>query len=54
MNISRILVLLVIAVIMGLGTSANAADKKEFNTAPVTNNGVRWRIGYYEGLKQLS
>ncbi|WP_296055645.1 ABC transporter substrate binding protein [uncultured Amphritea sp.] len=26
-----------------------AADKVEFTTAPVTNNGERWRIGYFEG-----
>jgi len=26
-----------------------AADKKEFGTSPQTNNGKKWRIGYYEG-----
>ena len=28
---------------------AIAADKKEFPTSPATNNGSKWRIGYYEG-----
>jgi len=26
-----------------------AADKKKFETNPQTNNGKKWRIGYYEG-----
>ncbi|MCB1763829.1 MAG: ABC transporter substrate-binding protein, partial [Gammaproteobacteria bacterium] len=26
-----------------------ALDKGNFSTTPVTNNGKKWRIGYYEG-----
>lgn len=33
-----------------LGTgSISAADKEKFSIAPTTNNGKKWRIGYYEG-----
>ncbi len=30
---------------------AESADQSVFSTAPVTNNGKRWRIGYFEGGK---
>ncbi|MBN1932024.1 MAG: ABC transporter substrate-binding protein [Desulfobacterales bacterium] len=29
--------------------TAFALDKKEFSTSPKTNDGKKWRIGYYEG-----
>ena len=29
--------------------SAFAADNEDFSTDPMTNNGEKWRIGYYEG-----
>jgi ABC-type uncharacterized transport system substrate-binding protein len=31
-----------------------AADKKEFATNPKTNNGKKWRIGYYEGGEYIA
>jgi len=31
------------------GMSVPAADKGAFSTAPKTNDGKKWRIGYYEG-----
>ncbi len=31
------------------GMSAQSADKGTFSTAPKTNDGKKWRIGYYEG-----
>ena len=42
---------IVIAFILSIGLlgGANALAKPTFSTAPVTNNGVKWRIGYYEG-----
>ena len=30
-----------------------ASDKENFSTAPRTNNGEKWRIGYYEGGEYL-
>ncbi len=35
-----------ISIVAGL---AMAADKGNFSTEPTTNNGKKWRIGYYEG-----
>ena len=41
----------ILAFILFVSTSggAIALDKPTFSTAPKTNNGVKWRIGYYEG-----
>lgn len=38
-----------IALIVIIGMNAMAAEKKYFSTKPITNDGQRWRIGYYEG-----
>lgn len=42
---------MVIVLLAGVFASVNvsAADKGEFSTNPVTNNGKKWRIGYLEG-----
>jgi ABC-type uncharacterized transport system substrate-binding protein len=40
---------LVFMMIFLLQIPAIAADKKQFSTSPHTNNGKKWRIGYYEG-----
>ncbi|MGD9192785.1 MAG: ABC transporter substrate binding protein [Desulfobacterales bacterium] len=40
---------LVFMMIFLLQFSVIAADKKKFETNPQTNNGKKWRIGYYEG-----
>ena len=34
---------------VSLSGAAFAVDKPTFSTAPKTNNGAKWRIGYYEG-----
>lgn len=30
-----------------------ASDKGSFSTSPKTNNGKKWRIGYYHGGKYI-
>ncbi len=44
---SILLTLILSALLVLPGTSS--ADKGEFPTSPTTNDGQRWRIGYYEG-----
>jgi ABC-type uncharacterized transport system substrate-binding protein len=39
---------------IALSGFALAVDKGEFSTAPKTNNGNKWRIGYYEGGEYLN
>jgi len=41
--------LVVFMLVFMLNIAALAADKGNFNTTPMTNNGKKWRIGYYEG-----
>ena len=41
--------LLAFIILIRLTGGADANDKPAFSTAPTTNNGVKWRIGYYEG-----
>ena len=41
--------ILVFMLIFLLQIPAIAAAKKQFSTSPQTNNGKKWRIGYYEG-----
>ncbi|OMH32747.1 ABC transporter substrate-binding protein [Motiliproteus sp. MSK22-1] len=49
MNITKV-TNLVLSVLLIFGSlTVNAADKAQFSTEPTTNNGQRWRIGYYEG-----
>ncbi|MGD9008156.1 MAG: ABC transporter substrate-binding protein, partial [Desulfobacteraceae bacterium] len=31
-----------------------AADKGHFSTRPITNNGKKWRIGYYEAGEYIN
>jgi ABC-type uncharacterized transport system substrate-binding protein len=35
--------------LISIASSSFAADKSVFSTKPTTNNGKKWRIGYYEG-----
>jgi ABC-type uncharacterized transport system substrate-binding protein len=41
--------IIAVAVIIGLGIQAPVGDADASSTQPVTNNGKKWRIGYYEG-----
>lgn len=41
--------LLFVIVIVGAIAPVEAADKGQFSTLPTTNDGKKWRIGYYEG-----
>ena len=36
-------------VIIGLGMQASTGLANASSTAPITNHGMKWRIGYYEG-----
>jgi ABC-type uncharacterized transport system substrate-binding protein len=36
-------------VLMGLAPAAAGVKRPEFSTRPVTKNGEKWKIGYYEG-----
>lgn len=43
---------IVVCILLGvccLQFSAVAAEKEDFDTTPTTNNGKKWRVGYYEG-----
>ena len=48
MSIKRAFIFLVVLVFMA-HLPVFAADKGDFKTTPQTNNGKKWRIGYYEG-----
>ncbi len=39
----------IIIVALSMLTAVGAADAADFSTQPITNDGKRWRIGYYEG-----
>jgi ABC-type uncharacterized transport system substrate-binding protein len=43
------IVLLSLYLIVTISFSAKATDSQEAEAAPITNEGKRWRIGYYEG-----
>ncbi|WP_207688397.1 ABC transporter substrate binding protein [Desulfonema limicola] len=43
------LFILTVSLVLMLNFSALAADKGNFSTKPTTNNGKKWRIGYFEG-----
>ena len=47
-NVNRVLAFTLV-LIFGCICSGYAEDAKKFSTAPKTNNGQKWRIGYYEG-----
>jgi len=49
MKILRNLLALLLLCVFLTPVSVLAADKEDFSTAPKTNNGKKWRIGYYEG-----
>ncbi len=42
-------ILLAFFLLIRLTGGVEAIDKPAYSTAPTTNNGVKWRIGYYEG-----
>jgi len=46
--LGKVLILLFVWVFVA-HASVLAADKGNFSTAPKTNNGEKWRVGYYEG-----
>lgn len=48
MNLIRRVLFVFLGVFI-MNTLAFAQDKGNFNTTPTTNNGQKWRIGYYEG-----
>lgn len=50
---SLVLVLFALVAFILTPPMAVAADKGDFSTAPKTNNGKKWRIGYYEGGEYL-
>jgi ABC-type uncharacterized transport system substrate-binding protein len=39
----------IIIVALSMLTAVGAADAADFSTQPITNDGKKWRIGYYEG-----
>lgn len=47
-ELKRIVVFLLLAVVVSCG-GAMAAENETVDTNPVTNQGKKWRIGYYEG-----
>ena len=47
-DLGKFLVLLLVSVLVAHAPVA-AGDKENFSTTPKTNNGQKWRIGYYEG-----
>ena len=49
MKISRKIVVYLVVCMLYANTSVLAAAKGEFSLEPKTNNGQKWRIGYYEG-----
>ncbi len=42
-------IFLILSALLGLPGVGFGVDKGEFPTTPATNDGQRWRIGYYEG-----
>ena len=46
-------ILIVCVSILWSSVFAMAADKGNFSVEPTTNNGEKWRIGYYEGGKYI-
>ena len=51
-SLTRTIAVLIACMVFSL--SAPASDKREFSTAPTTNHGAKWRIGYYEGGEYLN
>ena len=49
MLILKLLAATVIASVITISTCSIAIGKDEFSTSPKTNNGQKWKIGYYEG-----
>lgn len=47
--ISSSITILISVIILTFTAPVLAADKGKFNINPTTNNGQKWRIGYYEG-----
>lgn len=47
--VKKVSIALVFLLVMAIHFQAMAADKGVFSTAPVTHNGNKWRIAYYEG-----
>ena len=45
---AKLVALIIVSVFIFCG-AAMAADRGDFSTKPVTNEGKKWRIGYYEG-----
>ena len=48
-SLYRALMAMAVVLILGVGGVAHGADRGQFDTVPTTNEGKRWRIGYYEG-----
>lgn len=42
-------IILILFVLLPAAGVFGSSERKAFSTAPQTNNGVKWRIGYYEG-----
>lgn len=51
--IKRIAAILVVC-FFAISTAGFAADKGNFKTTPKSNNGKKWRIGYYEGGEYIA
>ncbi len=45
---------LIFCVLVVWGSAAQASDKGNFSTKPVTHNGEKWRIGYFEGGEYIN
>ena len=45
----KVFIILFFGLVLLVHVSALATDNKDFSTDPKTNNGKKWRIGYYEG-----
>jgi ABC-type uncharacterized transport system substrate-binding protein len=46
-------IFMIVSFLGGMG-SVFAADKGDFSTKPIANNGNKWRIGYYEGGEYIN
>jgi ABC-type uncharacterized transport system substrate-binding protein len=45
----RLIMIFITLFVLMFSTGVSAGNKADFKTQPVTNNGHKWRIGYYEG-----
>ncbi len=46
--------LIVFVILFSMHASGLAADKGKFSMDPKKNNGIKWRIGYYEGGEYIN